>query len=176
MEELQTIQFNQSDQNSIQIIDTPKKDDAANQLVESAFQQAVINKVTTDSQVQEKLLDGAKKVIDNKVEALKNEAESEAKSANFNNKKGACECFGYNENTTERWAVNVMNLWHNIMTGIWIVVGCLTFAPITFVAKKIKVILKASWVSILLAVIIYGLVTTSPIWIKYVQELLNKII
>jgi len=166
------IEFKTPEQNQVQVVDAPR-DDAATQLVESAFQQAVINKVKTDTDVQEKLLDGAKQVIDNKVEALKNQADTEAKTANYNNKKGACECFGYNESTTEKWAVNTMNAWHNVMTAIWIIIGSVTFAPITFIAKKIRVILKASWLAITISIIIYGLVTTSPIWIKYLQQIIK---
>jgi len=159
--ELQPIDFNapQEQQETTQ--------EVASDLVGQAFQQAVVHQVANDVEVQDKLLDSAKEVINNRVDAIKTQAETESKKANFNNKKGACECFGYNEDTTERWAVETMNGWHNVMTGIWIVIGAVTFAPITFVAKKIKVILKASWVAILVAILIYILVLTSPIWAKY---------
>ena len=136
--------------------------DTAVELVESAFNQAVVHKVANDESVQQELLDSASKVIHNKMNAVKARADKEDKETHFNNKKGACECFGYNETTTDKWAVNVMSFWHNIMTAIWICIGCFTFAPITFVAKKIKVIFKATWLCIVLALLIYFGVLAIP--------------
>ena len=132
--------------------------DKTTELVETAFNQAVIHRVTTDENVQKELLDSADKVVKNKTNAIKARAEQEDKETHFNNKKGACECFGYNETTTEKWAVNVMNAWHNVMTAIWLFLGFFTFAPITFVAKKITVIFKKSWIAITLAIILYLLI------------------
>jgi hypothetical protein len=144
--------------------------DTATDLVESAFNQAVVHKVKTDEKVQTQLLDSADKVIQNKVNAVKERAELEDKEAHFNNKKGACECFGYNEKSTEKWAVNVMSWWHNIMTAIWVLIGSFTFAPITFVAKKIKVIFKATWLCVAIALIIYLAILSVPL----ITGLLNK--
>lgn len=151
-----------------------RQDDPAGQLVEQAFSQAVISKVANDEKIQEKLLDSAEQVIDNKVDAIKNRAEEESTTTYFNNRKGACECFGYDEKATKKWAVKLMDTWHNVMTCIWLFIGFFTFAPITFVAKKIKVIFKASWLAILIALIIYAGVATSPIWIKYIANLIGK--
>lgn len=150
--------------------ESPVKD-TATELIETAFNQAVIHTVSTKQEVQSELLDSAEKVIKNKTNAIKERADQEEKEAHFNNKKGACECFGYNEATTEKWAVNMMNLWHNIATAIWIVIGFFTFAPITFVAKKIVVIFKKSWIAITLAIILYLLIVVG---IPLLTGLLNK--
>lgn len=144
--------------------------DKATELVESAFDQAIVHTVQTDENVQTQLLDSAGKVIKNKLNAVKERTELEDKEAHFNNKKGACECFGYNEKSTEKWAVNVMSWWHNIMTAIWVLIGSFTFAPVTFVAKKIKVIFKATWLCVVLALIIYFGVLAMP----FITGLLNK--
>lgn len=142
--------------------------DTAGELVESAFNQAIVHKVTTDENVQNELLESAEKVIKNKTDTLKARADLEDKTAFFNNKKGACECFGYNETTTEKWAVKVMSFWHNIMTAIWLLIGFFTFAPVTFVAKKITVIFKKTWVAITIAIILYLLfVVGMPLLTKY---------
>ena len=136
----------------------PQSKDKTTELVEEAFNQAVIHRVTTDESVQEELLDSAEKVIRNKTNAIRERADQEDKAAYFNNKKGACECFGYDEETTEKWAVTMMNFWHNIATAIWIVIGFFTFAPITFVAKKIVVIFKKSWIAIIVSILLYLLI------------------
>lgn len=145
--------------------------DTATQLVESAFNQAVVHRVSTDENVQKELLDSAGKVIQNKVNAVKEKADQEEKEAHFNNKKGACECFGYNEITTEKWAVNVMNAWHNVMTAIWLFIGFFTFAPVTFISKKIIVIFKKSWLAVVFALIIYFGFLAMP----FIVDFLTKI-
>lgn len=147
----------------------------AGDLVERAFEQAVVNQVVNNQDVQSDLLKSAEQVIHSKTSAIKSQAALEDKAVHFNNKKGACECFGYNETTTEKWAVNYMNVWHNIMTAIWVTIGMVTFAPITFIAKKIKVIFKVAWVAILLAVIIYFIVILSPIWGKLLANWISSL-
>ena len=137
--------------------------ETAKSLVDKAFNQAIVNRVVENETVQADLLESADTVIKNKLNAIKSQAETEDKEAHFNNKKGACECFGYNETTTEKWAVNVMNIWHNAMTFLWIVIGFFTFAPITFISKKISVIFKKAWLAVLLAIIIYLAMTVLPL-------------
>lgn len=142
----------------------------ASELIDTAFNQAVITKIAESDDVKSDLLNTAEKVIKNQTDAISSDAEAASKKAHFNNKKGACECFGYNEETTEKWAVNVMNVWHNVMTAIWMFIGFFTFAPITFVAKKISVIFKKTWLAVLFAIIIYLAVVFIPIIITLVQE------
>lgn len=151
--------------------ETQSVKDKASELVEQAFNQAIVHTVTTDTGVQTELLDSAEKVIHNKTNAIKERADQEDKAAYFNNKKNACECFGYNEETTEKWAVKVMNFWHNIMTAIWLFIGFFTFAPITFVAKKITVIFKKSWVAIIISIILYLVIVVG---IPLLTTFLNK--
>lgn len=167
VEQLPQIAF---DQLPKEVAPTENATDKAQDLINSAFNQAVVHRVSTDEDVKQELLDSAEKVVHNKLDAIKARADAEDKEAYFNDKKNACDCFGYNETTTEKWAVSLMNIWHNIATAIWIVIGMLTFAPITFVCKKIKVIVKASWVAVLLAIIIYVVVCLTPLWLNLIQQ------
>lgn len=129
--------------------------DHAGMLVESAFNQAVVHKVATDESVRDDLLESAGDVIRAKTNAIRERADTEEKTALFHNKRGACECFGYTEDTTEKWAVRFMGAWHCVMTLLWIVIGMLSFAPIVFVAKKIVVIFKNTFVAVMLSIIVY---------------------
>ena len=147
------------------------KENTAEDMVEQAFTQAVVATVKNDEKVQSEILHGAEKVIQNKTSEIKARAEMEAKEAHFNNKKSACECFGYNETTTEKWAVSLMGVWHNIATAIWIIIGAFTFAPISFVAKKLSVIIKNTWVAILVAAVIYAVVALSPLWVQLLSRI-----
>lgn len=148
-----------------------KPQDTATELVESAFNQAIVHKVTNDETLQNEMLDIAGDVIKNKTNAIKERADQEDKEAYFNNRKGACDCFGYDESTTEKWAVKVMNFWHNIMTAIWIFIGSFTFAPVAFVTKKLVVIFKKTWIAATIAIIIYLLISVG---IPLLTGLLNK--
>lgn len=143
---------------------------SAENMVEQAFTEAVAVTVKNDENVQKEIMHNAEKVIHNKTSALKAEAEREAKEAHFNNKKSACECFGYNETTTERWAVSLMGIWHNFITAIWIIIGMFTFAPVTFVAKKLSVLIKTAWVAVLFAIIIYALIVCSPFLFRLITS------
>lgn len=146
----------------------------AGEMVNAAFGQAVVHQVQVSEELQDELLKGAEKVIKNKVSAIRDQAEAEDKAAHFNNKKGACECFGYNEQTTEKWAVNYMNAWHNVFTAIWITIGMLTFAPITFIGKKLKVIFKLTWIAMLVAFVIYAAVVFVPILFAYLKGVIPQ--
>lgn len=149
----------------------PVQPPKAGEMVEQAFTAAVVATVANNESVQNDIVEGAEKVIKNKTDAITAQAEMEAKEAYFNNKKGACECFGYNESTTEKWAVTMMAVWHSIATAIWIVVGMFTFAPIIFFAKKIKVLVKHAWVAVLVAIVIYLAVVLSPWWLQWISNL-----
>ena len=138
----------------------------ASDVVEQAIAQAEVITIQNNEEVQSELLHSAEEVARNKAIEATAKAEMDAKKAYFNNNKSACECFGYSETSTEKWAVTAMSVWHNVITAIWIVLGMLTFAPITFIARKLSVIIKNTWVAVLVASLIYAIMATSPFWIK----------
>ncbi len=154
------------------VVEMKKEPQSAGEMVEKAFSEAVCVTVRNDEKVQNEIMHGAEKVIHNKTQAIKDRAEIEAKEAHFNNKKSACECFGYNEASTEKWAVSLMGIWHNIITAIWILIGMVTFAPVTFVAKKLGVLIKSAWLAVVVALIIYVAVVFSPLWLKLLSGIL----
>lgn len=137
----------------------------ASEVVEQIFNGAVVQAVTNDNAIKEEIVDSAKDAIHNKTRAIKDQMEAEAKEAHFNNNKGACECFGFTETSTEKWAVTIMKMWYRIMTVIWIIVGFVTYAPITFIAQKIGVIIKKTWLAVVVSGLIYVIFATSPVWI-----------
>lgn len=143
-------------------------DDKTDKLVDVAFQNAIVTRVNEDTQLQDKMLDTAKKFTETKMEVIKNRVDKEDKQAFFENNESACECFGYNEKDTEKWAVKYMKVWHTIMTALWITIGWVTYAPITFIARKIGVIFRKTWIAIIIAIILYIGVTLSPLWIKWI--------
>jgi phosphoribosylformylglycinamidine (FGAM) synthase PurS component len=143
----------------------PKKgvSDTAGELIESAFNQAIGYQVQTNKQVQDNLLNTAEKVVGNKVSSIQSKAEQEDKESYFNNNKDAVACWGYSEKTVNKKFVKIMAFIFDIFTAIWITIGTFTFAPITYVAQKIKNIAKKTWVAFLLAILIYLAIVGVPI-------------
>lgn len=136
-----------------------KKDE----LVNTMFEQAVVHEVANNETLKSKVLDTAKKYTETKMQTIATDVDTEHKQAVFNNKKDACESYGFNEKTTPTWAINLMNIGYSVMLAIWLIIGTFTFMPIIFVAKKISVGVKKSWIAIIFALFIYLGVTLAPI-------------
>ena len=154
--ELAKIEFNK---NVVQVKPTKP---ITSELIEHSLGQAIKHKVITDDKVQERLLNTADKVIDNAMNEAESEAETADKKAYFNNNKGACECWGYDEDTIDKRFVKLMSIIHSIFTTVWIAIGAITFAPIVFVAKKISVIVKKTWIATVIAILIYLAIILIP--------------
>jgi hypothetical protein len=139
-------------------------------LVEQASAAATVTLIQESDEVKTKILKGAEQVVHNKTEEIKNRAERQAKKELFENNRGACGCFGFEEETTERWAVNYMKIWNRIFTLLWLIVGSVTFAPVLFISSKLKAIIKRAWVAVVLAIIIYVALLLSPLWIHLITK------
>ena len=140
-----------------------KENGDASRVVAKIFDEAVVHNANTDEELRQRMIDTAKKYTDTKMGVIKSEVDTEDKKAFFDNKKDACSVFGYNEGTTEKWAVSYMAVWYNIMNAIWITLGFFTFAPVSFVAKKLSVIITHSWVAVVVAIIIWIGIVLSPL-------------
>lgn len=151
----------------------PNEKVAPADVVEQIFNGAVVETVKNDDNVKREIVEGAKSAIRNKTNAIKDKTETEAKEAHFNNNKGACECFGFTEKSTERWAVTMMSFWHRVMTAIWIIIGFVTYAPIAFIAHKISVIIKKTWLAVVVSGLIYLAIASSPWWASMLGGILK---
>lgn len=157
------------------IFEKPKEEtqevhtDKKNELVEQMFEQAVVHQVANDEDLKDEVLDTAKQYTTTKMQTIKTNVNTEFLEANFNNKKDACESYGFNEKTTPLWATKVMSWGYNIMLAIWLFVGSFTFMPVIFITKKMAVGLKRTWIAILFALIIYLSVTFVPILVTLIK-------
>lgn len=149
--------------------ESEKNHPSASEVADMALAQAEAIAIKHNEEVQREMLHSAEEVARNKAIEMTAQSEMKAKEAHFNNNKSACECFGYSEASTEKWAVTTMSIWHNVITVVWIILGMLTFAPITFIARKLGVIIKNTWISVLVAILIYAIAATSPFWIKLIS-------
>lgn len=142
-----------------------------NEIVDGMFNQAIGHVATSDKDIQVKILETAKGYIENKTDAIKSDVEKENKTAFFQNNEDACGSYGFNEKTTPKWAVIAMRYGYNIMVALWILIGTFTFMPVSFICKKMSVIIKNVWLAVVLSILIWLATIIIPILIPIITNL-----
>lgn len=146
----------------------PVEVDKAADLVETVLQAGIVHKVQTDEGVKEKILETADSVIDTHLKVAKSEADKADKKAFFEANEAACSYFGYDEKTTNKSSVMLMKAWSWFFNTPYIVtIGFFLVAPITFFVYKIRVVVKKTWLVLLLALLIYALIVLTPFFIVW---------
>ena len=149
--------------------ETPKNNAETKELVDKGIQAAVIHKLQNEEETQKKFLDAANKIVDTNVSRATNEAEKDEKQAIFENNKDACDLYGIDEKTVPKWVVKGAKRVQDFWYAMWLIIGFFTTAPIVFLSKKVKVVLKKTWVAVIFAILIYGAIVSSPLWIRYLK-------
>lgn len=67
------------------------------------------------------------------------------------------DCFGMEEEKTEKWLLKCAKFWFCYMSFMWFLFGALTFAPVIFISKKVNVIFKDKVKSLLISSAGYSL-------------------
>ncbi len=127
----------------------------SDELVNNMFTEAVKFEVSNNEELQDEVLGTAKQFTKTKMQIIKTDVDTEHKEAVFNNRKDACESYGFSEKTTPTWATKAMTWGYNVMLAIWLFIGTFTFMPVIFIAKKISVGLKNTWLAVLFALLLY---------------------
>jgi hypothetical protein len=146
-----------------------------NEVVTEIFGQAVVHTVREDDEVRQHLLDTAKRVVADKTNTIGDMAETESKAYNFEKHLDACTYFGYDEKTTSKFHVKVMAVWAFILNTIYIfTVGLFIVSPLSFIARKLKVVIKHTWLVVVLALLIYLVVLAIPTLAVLIPKILNS--
>lgn len=126
-------------------------------LVGDLINTAIISEIQNNNETKEKVIETAKTIVNTKVDTVKIQANTDNNKANFDNKKEACACFGFSEkeDTLPKKAVDAMNVIHNFWLAIWIGLCAITLCPINFVAKRMQNTIKKTWITIVIALLIY---------------------
>ena len=66
------------------------------------------------------------------------------------------DCFGMEEEKTEKWLLKCAKFWFCCMSFIWFLFGATTFAPVIYISNKVNVIFKNKKKSFLFAAGLYG--------------------
>lgn len=143
----------------------------AKELIDTAINTAIVERIKSDESVQAKFIKTADTVIENKLETEQSRAEVEAKEAHLKNNQDACDLYGIDEKTVPKWVVNIAIKVQNVWYAVWLVIGFFTTAPIVFLSKKIKVVFKKTWVAVALAIAIYLAIVLTPIIITLTKNI-----
>lgn len=137
----------------------PKEEIKSPSLVEQIHEQAKFDIVKNDEQVQKSIVETAKKNIETEMDTLSNKVEKENNKANMERNAEACSIFGYStrRDIVEKWQQKMMVIVYNVWFVIYWFFASFTIAPIIFVFGKLQEGLKRTWLSIIIAIIIYGL-------------------
>lgn len=149
-----------------EIVDKPTETETS-AMIKKGVEAAVVHKVQTDENVQKAFLDTADKVVDTNLSTIVNNVEADEKAAMLKNNKDACDLYGIDEKTVPKWVVKCAKKVQDFWYAIWLIVGFFTTVPIVFLGKKIKVVLKKTWVSMLFAVLIYVAIAMIPLWKRW---------
>ena len=66
------------------------------------------------------------------------------------------DCFGMEEEKTDKWLLKCAKFWFCCMSFIWFLFGATTFAPVIYISNKVNVIFKNKKKSFLFAAGLYG--------------------
>ncbi len=159
--EIQTVSIFEKKKQEVATVE--EKVDEKNELIDGMFKDGIRYQVANNDDLKEKVLDTAKKYTETKMQIIQTNVDTEQKEANFDNKKDACESYGFNEKTTPIWATKFMAIGYSIMLSIWLFIGTFTFMPVIFIAKKMTVGLKKTWLAVVFAILLYFGITFLPI-------------
>lgn len=138
-------------------------------IVDEVHNQAIIETVKNDKEVQERVLYQAKENIDNTLETLKQETLKEKQQATYDANKEACECFGI-EQGVQVWKIKSMRILHDFWFIIYLVFAFFTICPVNVFCKGLKRFIKANWLVVVSGILIYlVLVVGIPFIITYLK-------
>lgn len=158
------------EKNKVKEAEKPVPVDKNNKLVNTMLEDAITYQVANNQSLQDKVLKTAETYVETEMKIAETNVDTKNKEAHFNNKKDACESYGFNEKTTPIWATKFMSVGYSIMLAIWLAIGSITFMPIIFIAKKISVGLKKTWLAVLFAIILYLGITFVPILLAIIKS------
>lgn len=152
----------------VQFAETPAVPSVAETTMQHIVGQAVVHQMSNDD-TKQRVLKTADKVIKTQISQIENQVEQGEKEAVFSNNKDACDLYGIDEKTVPKWVVNVAKLVQNFWYFVWLIAGAATIAPIVFLGKKIKVVIKKTWIAMLFSVLIYAAILVTPFLVKLIK-------
>lgn len=133
---------------------TQRSSEAVGEMVTDIFKQGVVHVVANDQQVQEKILDTAKKAVEDKVEAISDQTTKEAQVSAYDANSDACQNYGIMKDVP-KWKINMMKAGSAFWFIIYFIFASLTVAPITIFVKGLVGVIKQVWIAVVVAILFY---------------------
>lgn len=113
-----------------------------------------------EAEVSENEEDAEEELENYKDEELNEEAAIEEGEEDESMEQSALKCFGWKDVHTEKWLIKCVKVWYCVISFLWFAFGALTFAPIIFISRKLKPVLKDDIKALIAAALIYiGIIT-----------------
>ena len=121
-----------------------------------------------DEDFQTKVKDQARQALGTEINTQQNILDREEQESFYDANKEACDAFGIDKGVPT-WQIKMMRVGHAVWFIVYYVVAFLTVAPITIFTKMFSHFIKRNWIALIIAVVIWALIITSPIigiWIS----------
>ncbi len=146
-----------------------KEENKTREIIDQVHQQAIIENVKNDANVQKAVLEQAKVSIENELESLNQEGITRKQQTTYDANKEACECFGI-EQGVQVWKIKSMRILHDFWFIIYLVFAFFTICPVNVFCKGLKRFIKANWLVVVSGILIYlVLVVGIPFIITYLK-------
>lgn len=130
------------------------KNSSATDVVRALQNARTIEEANTNVEVQEKITQNAKKLIDTTMKVVSNESAEELNKSHFKLHKSASQMYGYNEERP-RWQQNMMRVGAAFWFIVYFIVATVTVCPLGVFFDVFKNIFKKGWLSMIVAIIVY---------------------
>lgn len=148
----------QSNENNIEFNSNSKldikKEDSTETMISKLHQAAILAQVKNDDDTNRKFIEQAKKTVDNELDTLDKKNIVKRQEATYNANKEACKCYGI-EDAVPLWQIRLMRIGHSIWFVIYWIFATITICPINVFVTGINAFIKRTWLSIIVALIIY---------------------
>lgn len=146
------------------------KDDDPQAIIEEIHKAAILHQVRNDEETNQKFIEQAKKTVANELDTIDQDNISRRQKATYNANAEACKCYGI-EDAVPLWQIRLMRAGHAVWFVIYWIFASVTICPVNVFVTGINAFIKRTWLSVLIAIIIYLSATVLvPILITFMKK------
>jgi hypothetical protein len=136
------------------------------QYIDTAVAASIHAQVKENEEVRDRITEHGLNVLTTELSTQKKKLENKKAKVNFDSNKVACQIYGVDD-TVPIWQQGLMKFWYNILFIMYFVVASFTIAPIVFVAIKMQNAIKKSWITYVLAFLLYLAIVGTPMLLTF---------
>ena len=136
-------------------------------IVKELHDRGLIQFVEGNEEVQTKIMLQVAKSIDIELSKIDSKGTNEAQNEAYCANKESCKNYGVDA-AVEQWKIKMMKIGSGFWFIMYFIIASFTIVPVSVVTRGINTFIKRSWLSIIIAVIIYLFITVGlPLLIKF---------